>query len=160
MAEKRTKLEAEIKWYRALADAGYELTELDKEELAKAEAELREFTMTKTRRVKQAQWRGKNAERRLAKKVGGVVVGRSKAIKLESGKVVLINCQKPPDVVTDMFAFESKSWKEIPKSVEKLMTQATANCPEGLIPVGVIYDRAGRLAYYIMNELDFIELHI
>ncbi len=102
--------------------------------------------------------RGRYGESRLASKVNGVVVGRSKAIQLPSGKWVKVNCQAPPDVLTDLFSFENKHLKSLPKSIEKIMNQATRNAPEGFIPVGHIGDRIGRTYYFILTEQDFIDL--
>ncbi len=102
--------------------------------------------------------RGRYGERRLAKKVGGVVVGRSKFIITPQGKGIKINCQRPPDVVTSVFSFESKWLKKVPASISKIMTQAIINAPEGLIPVGVIGDREEHSVYYILMEKDFIDL--
>jgi len=112
------------------------------------------------RAVKQAQWRGKYGERRLAKKVNGVVCGRSKAVKCPNGQWVKIDCQKPPDVVAPPFSYESKWLKSVPKMLMKVMTQAQRNCPTGLTPVAVIGDREARVVYYIMLESDFIAWHI
>lgn len=107
-----------------------------------------------------ARYRGKNAEYRLAKKVNGKVVGRSKAVILDSGKAVKINCNKPPDVVTDIFSFESKWLSHVPANIRKVMEQAVRNTPQGLVPVGVIGDRGQRQVYYILMEKDFIDLHV
>ena len=109
---------------------------------------------------KRRRGRGRYGESRLAKKVNGVVCGRSKAVILPSGKSIKINCQQPPDVVTDMFSFESKWLVRIPVSLNKLMTQAIRNAPGGLTPVGVIGDRENREVYYIVMERDFLSLHI
>lgn len=115
--------------------------------------------MSDGREIKLRRWRGKYGERRLAKKVGGVVVGRSKFIRFDNGDTIQINCQKPPDVVTPVFSLESKWLKEAPKMLQRWMTQAVSNSPTGLIPVLVIGDRGQRTVYYIMNEGDFLELH-
>jgi hypothetical protein len=104
--------------------------------------------------------RGRYGEQRLAKKVNGVVVGRSKAVKLPSGKYVQINCQRPPDVVTEMFSFESKWLKSAPVNIHKVMEQAIRNAPSGHIPIGVIGDREQHTVFYIMTEQDFLDLHI
>lgn len=114
-----------------------------------------------TTRNKRSRQRGRYGERRLAKKWNGVVCGRSKAVKLPNGKYVQIDCQKPCDVIDGkgFFAFESKWLKSIPKSLEKVMTQAQRNCPSGLVPVGVIGDREHKVVYYIMLEKDMLELH-
>lgn len=103
---------------------------------------------------------GKYGERRLAKKVGGVVVGRSKYIVLPSGKSVKVNCNKPPDVLTDLFSFESKWLLRVPVNIRKVMTQAVSNAPDGFVPVGVIGDRTGREVYYVLMEKDFLDLHV
>lgn len=103
---------------------------------------------------------GKYGERRLAKRVNGVVVGRSKAVKLPDGSWLQVNCQRPPDVVTPIFSFESKWLTRIPANIRKIMTQAVTNAPEGLTPVGVIGDRTGHEVYYVMMEKDFLELHV
>lgn len=104
--------------------------------------------------------RGRYGERRLAKKVNGVVVGRSKAVKLPSGNYIQVNCQRPPDVITDVFSFESKWLKNAPVGIHKVMTQSITNAPTGLIPVGVIGDREFGCVFYIMMENDFLDLHI
>lgn len=143
-------------------------------EMELAEIEMREQMEKRetSRRVKQAQWRGKYGERRLAKRVKGVVVGRSKAVpiyKMHTGmrsietktpQYIQIDCQKPPDVVTEMFSFESKWLKSMPKFLDKVMGQAIRNCPTGLTPIAVIGDREQRVVFYIMTEKDFLELHI
>lgn len=103
--------------------------------------------------------RGRYGEARLAKKVGGVVVGRSKVVKLPSGKYQSIDIQHPIDVVTDMFGFESKWLKTVPKNISKVMSQAVTNCPEGLTPVAVIGDREQHTVYYVMTEKDWLALH-
>jgi hypothetical protein len=104
--------------------------------------------------------RGRYGESRLAKKVNGVVCGRSKAVKLPNGKFIQINCQRPPDVVTELFSFESKWLKSVPKGLHKVMEQAIKNAPKKLIPVGVIGDRTQHTVFYIMMERDWLDLHI
>lgn len=112
----------------------------------------------KSREMKRRRGRGRYGEQRLAKKVGGVVVGRSKWI---AG--VQINCQQPPDVIAPInnpiFSFEVKYLKRVPKFLDKIMIQATRNCPAGLIPIGVVSDRENKVTCYIMSEKDFIDLH-
>jgi hypothetical protein len=103
--------------------------------------------------------RGRYGEQRLAKLVNGVVVGRSKAVQLPSGKWVKVNCQMPPDVLNEVFSFESKWLKDVPASLKKIMTQAVRNAPDTFIPVGVIGDRVGHNVYYILMERDFLDLH-
>ena len=109
---------------------------------------------------KRSRGRGRYGERRLALKWNGVVCGRSKAIKLPSGKFIQVDCQHPCDVVdfNGRFAFESKWLKSAPKMLEKVMLQAIKNCPTGLIPVGVIGDRETRTVYYILTEKDMLAL--
>jgi len=109
---------------------------------------------------KQARWRGKHGERRLAKRVKGVVVGRSKAVKLPSGKFVQVNPQQPPDVINEWASFEVKYVKSLPKWLTKIMTQAVRNAPDGYIPHGHIYGREEGNGFFIMCEGDFIERYI
>jgi len=132
-----------------------ELQRLTQEALAESAKEKKE----KSREMKQRRWRGRYGEQRLAKKVGGVVVGRSKYVLTPTGKGIKINHMKPPDVVTDMFSFESKWLSHFPANIRKVMVQARSNCPEGLIPVGVIGDRNEREVVYILSEHDWLELH-
>ena len=139
----------------ALDVAQKELAELEVCE----HVELAEEKKIKSLEMKRRRGRGRYGEQRLAKKVGGVVCGRSKAVKLPSGQYIQINCQRPPDVVTEMFSFESKWLKNPPKVIDKIMTQATANAPQGLIPVGVVGDREQRTVFYIMSEKDWLDLH-
>lgn len=103
---------------------------------------------------------GRYGEIRLSRLVNGVVVGRSKAVVTPDGKTIKINCQKPPDVVTSWASFENKHLKHIPKIIDKMMTQAITNAPEGLIPIGHITDREARVSFFIMTERDFLDLHI
>lgn len=112
------------------------------------------------REVRARKQRGRYGEARLAKKVHGVVVGKSKVAKLPSGKYVQLDVQHPPDVLTDMFAFESKWLKNVPAMLDKVMTQAVRNAPEGFVPVGVIGDRLHSTIYYIFTEKDFLEMHV
>lgn len=116
--------------------------------------------MTETQiRNKRNRGRGRYGERRLADKVGGIVVGRSKFIITPNGTGIKINCQRPPDVVTSVFSFESKWLKSVPANISKVMTQAIINAPDGLMPVGVIGDRGDRTIYYILTENSWLELH-
>lgn len=104
--------------------------------------------------------RGRYGERRLAKKVHGVVVGKSKYAKLPSGRFVQIDVTHPPDVMDDMFAYESKWIKNPPKTLSKVVGQAVRNAPEGFVPVAVIGDREHSEVFYILTEHDFIDLHV
>lgn len=110
-----------------------------------------------SREMKQRRGRGKYGERRLAKKVGGVVVGRSKAVVTSKGKVIKINCMKPPDVVTDIFSFESKWLEKLSVELETDMGQAISNAPEGLTPVLVWGNRKTGVCYYVMTEHDWLD---
>lgn len=112
----------------------------------------------KSREMKRRRGRGRYGEARLAKKVGGVVVGRSKAVKV-GGKWIKTDCQKPPDVVTEVFSFESKWLKNVPAMLHSVMMQAVSNAPKDLTPVGVIGDREQHIVYYIMCEKDWISWH-
>lgn len=110
-------------------------------------------------RNKRSRARGRYGESRLAKKNNAVVVGRSKAVRLPSGKWQSIDIQHPPDCVSDLFAFESKYLKKVPMCLVNVMTQAVKNCSEGLIPVGVLADRESRTVYYCLMEKDWLDLH-
>lgn len=105
---------------------------------------------------KRARWRGKNYERRVSKLIKGVVVGRSKAVKVQD-KFIQIDCQRPPDVVNLWLSVECKYWKELPVWLDKVMTQAVKNAPTGLTPVGWVGDREARVNYVILTERDFLE---
>ena len=94
----------------------------------------------------------------MARLVGGVVCGRSKAIRLPSGEWVQLDTQHPCDVVSSLFGFENKHLKKLPKAIEKLMSQAVRNCPTGKIPVAHIGDRINRTYYFILTEQDFCDL--
>jgi len=106
-----------------------------------------------------ARWRGSNFERRVAKLIHGVVVGRSKAVKV-GDKWVQVNPQQPPDVINEWLSVECKYYKELPKWLIKLMTQAIRNAPTGLTPVAWIGDRTDRSRYVIMAEKDWLDLHV
>jgi len=108
---------------------------------------------------KRARWRGKNYERRVAKLIKGIVVGRSKAVKVQD-KWIQINCQKPPDVVNVWLSVECKYWKELPVWLDKIMTQAVRNAPASLTPVGWVGDREAKVNYVILLERDFVDLLI
>lgn len=102
--------------------------------------------------------RGYYGEVRLAKKVNGVIVGLSKAVVLPNGRTILIDSKHRPDVLSSVFAFESKYLKSVPKCVTKVMAQAVRNAPEGFIPVGVLADREERKTFYVLTEADFLAL--
>ena len=142
---------------KQLEEAETELASIVAKEKTMKELEAKE---TRTR-VKRAQYRGKNYERRVAKLIKGVVVGRSKAVPI-AGRFIQINCQKPPDVVNDWLSVECKYWRELPKNITKIMSQAMANCPreQGLTPIAWIGDREAKTNYVIMTERDFLDLHI
>lgn len=159
MLTRKFELEATIKYYDDLVNVwSVELTENDKAELAKAEEELKDFSLV-TRRVKQAQWRGKNCERQCAKDTDGVVVGRSKAVKLAPYRYVQVNCQQPPDVLAEpFFSFECKNTR-FPKSVAKAMSQAIANAPDGFVGYVWWYDKESRCTYIITTRRNFLDMH-
>lgn len=126
-----------------------------------AQEQMGQETIKKQERsqeMKRRRGRGRYGEQRLAKKVGGVVVGRSKWI---AG--IQINCQQPPDVIAPIdnpvFSFESKWLKNVPKMLDKVMIQAIKNAPQGLTPIGVIGDREQHIVYYIMCEKDWLNYH-
>ena len=106
--------------------------------------------------------RGYYGESRIAKLLKGKVVGRSKAIVLASGRVIPIDHQHPCDVVTDLFAVESKYRRDgsvCSKGLSEAMQQAEVNAPTGLMPLLVIKDPFRRKYLYILSEKDFIDLH-
>jgi len=71
---------------------------------------------------KNSRKRGKNYEYRVAKKIKGLVVGRSKAIKV-GDEYVEVDCQKPPDVVNSWLSVETKHWRTLPAWLHKVMAQ-------------------------------------
>jgi hypothetical protein len=105
-----------------------------------------------------AHQRGYYGERRIAKLVKGVIVGRSKAVITPTGKTIKINQCQPPDVVNDVFSFESKYTRSCPKMISNAMLQAKTNAPEGLTPVAVIKDSHRGTYLYVLEEKDFISL--
>jgi hypothetical protein len=106
---------------------------------------------------KQARWRGSNFERRVGKLIHGVVVGRSKAVKVGE-KWIQTDCQRPPDVVNEWLSVECKYMKALPKCMTEPLTQAIRNAPDGLIPAVFAGDRQGNRVV-IMTENDFLDLH-
>jgi len=116
-----------------------------------------------SQRNKRNRYRGKNFELRVAKLIHGVVVGRSKAVKIESPtfleQYISIDPQHPPDVVNNWLSVECKYYTELPVWLTKLMAQTKRNCPDGLTPVGWVGDRGERNRYVIMFEQDFLDLH-
>ena len=109
-----------------------------------------------TQERKQSRWRGHNYERRVARLIKGVVVGRSKAVKV-SDKFVQVNCQRPPDVVNAWLSVECKHWKSLPVWLDKVMGQAIHNAPQGLTPIAWVGDREAKANYVIMHERDFLD---
>ncbi len=106
--------------------------------------------------------RGYYGESRIAKLLKGKVVGRSKAILLDNGKTIKIDHGHPCDVVTDLFAVESKYRRDgivCSKGLSEAMQQAETNAPTGLIPLLVIKDSFRRKYLYVLSEKDFIDLH-
>ena len=116
-----------------------------------------------SQRNKRNRYRGKNFERRIAKLIFGVVVGRSKAVKVESPHLgeqyVPIDPQHPPDVVNTWLSVEAKYYTTLPIWLTKLMAQAERNCPRGLTWVGWVGDREERNRFVVMREQDFLDLH-
>jgi hypothetical protein len=105
-----------------------------------------------------AHSRGYYGEKRVARLVNGVIVGRSKAVITPIGKTIKINQNMPPDVVNDVFSFESKYTRSCPKMISNAMLQAKTNAPEGLIPVAVIKDSHRNVYLYVMEEKDWVSL--
>ena len=109
------------------------------------------------RRNKRNRWRSYNFERRVAKLLGGVIVGRSKAIPVGGGYVQITH-QHPPDVVTLRLSVECKYFAELPKGITEPLAQAVDNAPEGLMPVVFMGDRGQRNRVVILRESDFMKL--
>ena len=106
---------------------------------------------------KRARWRGSNFERRIAKLIHGVVVGRSKAVRV-GDKWIQVNPQQPPDVVNEWLSVECKYMKRLPKCITKPMIQAIRNAPDGF-PCAVWFgDREGERIVQ-MTEHDFLDWH-
>lgn len=169
------ELEARIDYYKNIELFGVGLTTEEEADLHKAEVEYSIVLAYKqkekeadakvvTRRVKQAQWRGKNCERQCAKDTDGVVVGRSKGVQLKEDNLghflwVQVNCQQPPDVLAPpFFSFECKNTK-FPKSVAKAVSQAIANAPEGFVGYVYWYDSESRCTYIITTRKNFLDMH-
>jgi len=112
----------------------------------------------KSREMKQRRWRGKNEERACSKMTKGVVVGRSKAVKVNDWWFQ-IDCTKPPDVIAPPYSFEVKN-KKFPKTVASAMAQAVKNCPQGLTPKLWWRDRETGARYIIELLPDFLGDHI
>ena len=148
-AEQRIELGeiAELEWCEK------RVAELEAEK--KADREVGEEVST---RVKMSRQRGRNAERACAKATGGVVVGRSKAVKL-GDKYIQVNCQQPPDVLSPpFFSWECKN-TPIPKKISKAMSQSIANCPKDFIPLVWWYDRDSGETYIIVTKPSWLDLH-
>lgn len=105
-----------------------------------------------------ARYRGRSYEYRVAKKIDGKVVGRSKAIIVKD-KAIPIDPNHPPDVVSDWISVECKYYSEIPVWLKDVMLQSVTNCPEGLIPIAWIGDRTNHNHYVIIREQDWLDLH-
>ena len=111
---------------------------------------------------KKAQYRGKNYEYRVARLIHGVVVGRSKAVKV-GNTFIEIDPNHPPDAVNEWAAAESKYVKSLPKTVTSAVAQAVKNAslctaPTPLIPVVFMGDREGH-RIVVMPENVYLELH-
>ena len=113
--------------------------EIGVEKVRQEEAEKEE----KSREMKRRRARGKYGERRLAKKVGGLVDGRP----------------YKDDVRSSMFSYESKYVKEAPRWLQKVMSQAIRLSRQNTIPVACIRDRTSREGYFIIMEQDWVGLH-
>ena len=111
-----------------------------------------------TRRVKKAIKSGKNLEYRVSKKLGGVVVGKSKAVKVD-GKFIQIDLNRPPDVVTPLFSCECKAMKSVPKKLKNACNQSYRNCPTGLTPITVLYGKDDQDYYWVIKSPHFEELY-
>lgn len=140
---------------KQLRDAQARLKEIEAQEAKEKQGVEREVS----RKVKQAQHRGRNAEYACAKETKGVRVGRSKAV-LVGDRYVQVNCQKPPDVLSPpFFSWECKNTK-IPKAISKAMKQAIDNAPESFIPQVWWYDKGSQVTYIVSLKRDFLGLHI
>jgi hypothetical protein len=100
---------------------------------------------TPSQRVQHARARGSSAEYRLAKLVHGVRVGAKTIVKL-------------PDVVNELFAFESKWTRDFPVYLREKLSQCKTNTPEGFIGVLVTRDSQTGEVYYTMAEKDWLNL--
>jgi len=111
---------------------------------------------------KNARQRGNNAERACAKAMSGVVVGRSKAVKIGSRGLeswVSVNCQQPPDVLAPGgFSFECKNTK-LSRKVVKAVSQSVRNAPSGFEPYVWWYDRESDSTYIICTKRVFLDMH-
>ncbi len=106
-----------------------------------------------------ARFRGSNYERRIAKKAGGVVVGRSKAVKV-GDKYIEVDPQHPPDVLSPFLAIECKHFKDLPVWLTEIMNQAVTNADRtNRIPVAWLGDARCKNNYVIIRESDWIDLH-
>lgn len=111
---------------------------------------------------KQARWRGRKLERDCAKAMRGVVVGRSKAVRV-GDDFVQVNPGAPPDVLAPGgFSFECKN-RPLPKSVEAAINQAARNAPAGYSPYVWWYAKRSdgqRGEVYIMTtRAVFLDMH-
>ena len=151
-----------LKWLKDMCGLNpEEMADLERreKELARLEGEVKAETSEEvSHRVKRARQRGTNAERACAKATGGVVVGRSKAVKL-GDKYVQVNCQQPPDVLSPpFFSFEVKN-TPIPKKISKAMSQSIQNAPQGFTPEVWWYDRDTGETYVITIKPHWLDLH-
>jgi len=106
----------------------------------------------------QARYRGHNLEASCAKAMRGVVVGRSKAVKV-GAEYVSINLGAPPDVLAPGgFSFECKN-KKLPKVVAEAINQAVRNAPEGYSPYVWWYDKKNGTTYVMTTKYVFLDNH-
>ncbi len=108
---------------------------------------------------KRARWRGKYGERRIAKLVNGVVVGRSKTVKV-GDQYVQVNPQQPPDVLTPVFSIEVKYLKRLPATLNQAMAQSIRNAPSGKTPLTWFIGREDKSCLVVWTERDFLEWHV
>jgi len=116
---------------------------------------------------KQAQYRGKNYEHRVARLVHGVVVGRSKAVVV-GNSTFQCDPNHPLDVINEWSGIECKYVASLPKTVTNAMEQAIKNASltrpvsttQGtpLTPVVFMGDREGH-RIVVMPENVYLELH-
>jgi len=107
---------------------------------------------------KHARARGRKLERTCAKAMRGVVVGRSKVVKVED-EYVHINVGAPPDVLAPgKFSFECKN-KPLPKGVAAAINQSARNAPAGYSPYVWWYDRENGMVYIMTTKAVFLDMH-
>lgn len=122
----------------------YELSRISLQKITNYDLQAKQKEKeAKSREMKNRIARGKYAEKKVAKDVGGRADGRA-------GK---------KDVVQGMFHYEVKSHKRVPKYLQDIMNEAVRLAGKGKIPVGVVFDRNNRQYYYILLKNDWVGLH-